>query len=187
MTYIFHRFRARVRQPPPCFRKQVVDHYIDQTSAGFVKQAASLQIGISGADLGDDRAQDRHIRQVLDREQPRAKTVIHIVRVIGDIVGQSGDLRFVISAIKITSDLERIGDEAEKIGRMAMYLAGKDRPPSAFRQINQLGGHVRQMVRDSHPDRMQARGVPEEAVRLAERRLKDINRAWEEIEARQAA
>lgn len=39
----------------------------------------------------------------------------------------------------------------------------------------------RQMVRDCHPDRMQARGVPEEAVKLAERRLKDINRAWEEI------
>lgn len=39
----------------------------------------------------------------------------------------------------------------------------------------------RQLVRDSHPDRMQARGVPPEAVRLAEKRLKDINRAWEEI------
>lgn len=39
----------------------------------------------------------------------------------------------------------------------------------------------RQLVRDTHPDRMLARGVPEEAVRLAERRLVDINRAWEEI------
>jgi DnaJ like chaperone protein len=43
------------------------------------------------------------------------------------------------------------------------------------------------MVRDSHPDRMQARGVPEEAVRLAERRLKDINRAWEEINEARAS
>ncbi|WP_417726119.1 TerB family tellurite resistance protein [Roseovarius sp.] len=39
----------------------------------------------------------------------------------------------------------------------------------------------RQLVRESHPDRMQARGVPPEAIRLAERRLVDINRAWEEI------
>lgn len=39
----------------------------------------------------------------------------------------------------------------------------------------------RQMVRDTHPDRMQARGVPPEAIKLAERRLVDINRAWEEI------
>ncbi len=44
----------------------------------------------------------------------------------------------------------------------------------------------RRMVRDSHPDRMVARGVPEEAVKLAERRIIDINRAWEEI-SRKAA
>lgn len=41
----------------------------------------------------------------------------------------------------------------------------------------------RQAVRDSHPDVMIARGVPEEAVRLAEQRLIAINRAWEEISA----
>ncbi|MBE0453498.1 TerB family tellurite resistance protein [Roseovarius autotrophicus] len=45
----------------------------------------------------------------------------------------------------------------------------------------------RQMVRDCHPDRMQARGVPKEAVLLAEKRLKDINRAWEEISAARAS
>jgi DnaJ like chaperone protein len=44
----------------------------------------------------------------------------------------------------------------------------------------------RQMVRDCHPDRMQARGVPREAVLLAEKRLKDINRAWDEIRAARA-
>ena len=41
----------------------------------------------------------------------------------------------------------------------------------------------RGMVRDSHPDRMMARGVPEEAVRMAEKRLIAINRAWETISA----
>lgn len=39
----------------------------------------------------------------------------------------------------------------------------------------------RQAVRDSHPDVMIARGVPEEAVRMAEQRLVAINRAWEQI------
>jgi len=38
-------------------------------------------------------------------------------------------------------------------------------------------------VRESHPDRMQARGVPEEAVKLAERRLITVNQAWESIVA----
>ncbi|APZ51670.1 molecular chaperone DjiA [Salipiger abyssi] len=45
--------------------------------------------------------------------------------------------------------------------------------------------HWRQLVRDSHPDVMQARGVPEEAVKLSEKRLIDINRAWSEISARE--
>jgi len=39
----------------------------------------------------------------------------------------------------------------------------------------------RQAVRDCHPDTMIARGVPEEAIHLAERRLIDLNRAWAEI------
>ena len=42
-------------------------------------------------------------------------------------------------------------------------------------------------VRESHPDLHLARGLPEEAVRMAERRMADINRAWEEISARRAA
>ncbi|SLN64416.1 DnaJ-like protein DjlA [Roseovarius litorisediminis] len=42
----------------------------------------------------------------------------------------------------------------------------------------------RQMVRETHPDKMMARGVPEEAVKLAEKRMVDINRAWEEISER---
>lgn len=39
----------------------------------------------------------------------------------------------------------------------------------------------RQLVRDSHPDIMMARGVPEEAIKLSQRRMQDINEAWAEI------
>ncbi|TCP44043.1 molecular chaperone DjiA [Rhodovulum marinum] len=42
-------------------------------------------------------------------------------------------------------------------------------------------------VRETHPDRMQARGVPEEAIRLAEKRLIAVNAAWEQIVADRAA
>lgn len=44
----------------------------------------------------------------------------------------------------------------------------------------------RRQVRESHPDRMMARGVPPEALRLAEKRLIDLNRAWEQIQERVA-
>lgn len=39
----------------------------------------------------------------------------------------------------------------------------------------------RRLVLDSHPDQMMARGVPAEAITMAEKRLIAINRAWDEI------
>ena len=44
----------------------------------------------------------------------------------------------------------------------------------------------RRLVRETHPDAMIGRGLPEEAVRLAEKRMVAVNRAWEEIRARAA-
>ena len=39
----------------------------------------------------------------------------------------------------------------------------------------------RAIVRETHPDRLAARGLPEEAMKMAESRLIDANRAWERI------
>ena len=53
--------------------------------------------------------------------------------------------------------------------------------------LDEIRKQWRRLVRDSHPDVMQARGVPPEAVKLSEKRLIDINHAWEEISAQRAA
>ncbi len=45
----------------------------------------------------------------------------------------------------------------------------------------QLKAHWRQLVRDNHPDRMMARGVPAEFIAIANARLAAINSAWETI------
>lgn len=47
--------------------------------------------------------------------------------------------------------------------------------------IEEVRAAWRRAVRESHPDVMIARGVPEEAMKLAEKRLIAVNRAWEEI------
>ncbi len=52
--------------------------------------------------------------------------------------------------------------------------------------LDQIKAAWRQMVRESHPDRMMARGVPAEAIKLAEKRLVAINHAWETINASHA-
>ncbi len=47
--------------------------------------------------------------------------------------------------------------------------------------VDQIRKVWRDKVREMHPDRMVARGVPQEAIKLAEKRLTDINDAWEKI------
>lgn len=49
--------------------------------------------------------------------------------------------------------------------------------------LDEIRAVWRKLVRDNHPDAMMARGVPEEAVRLAEKRMIDINRAWEDVQS----
>ena len=73
---------------------------------------------------------DEECTQVLARRQPAAS-----------------DLRLLIAAIKTITDLERIGDEAEKIGRMAVQLASQGGTQDDHNaQLENLGNHVRSML-----------------------------------------
>lgn len=53
--------------------------------------------------------------------------------------------------------------------------------------LEEIRAAWRQAVKDCHPDRMRARGLPEEALKLAEQRLVAVNHAWEEITGKKAA
>ena len=53
-------------------------------------------------------------------------------------------------------------------------------PDAPFDEIRRV---FRRLVRENHPDAMMARGLPEEAMQLAEKRMADINQAWNEIES----
>ena len=70
--------------------------------------------------------------QILARRQPAAS-----------------DLRLIVAVIKTITDLERMGDQAEKIARMAVHLAGLERPKSQYSELQHLGDQVRKMLRGS--------------------------------------
>jgi phosphate transport system protein len=61
----------------------------------------------------------------------------------------AGDLRLIVAVIKTITDLERIGDEAEKIGYIGSRLASLERPESRYREIKHLGRIVGEMVHEA--------------------------------------
>lgn len=75
---------------------------------------------------------DEECSRVLARRQPTAS-----------------DLRLIVAVIKTITDLERIGDQAERVGRMAVRLADAEINKSQFVELQHLGNHVRQMLHDA--------------------------------------
>lgn len=57
------------------------------------------------------------------------------------------DLRLVLSVSRTITDLERIGDEAEKIARLVLNLRGSGGISSYYLGMLSMGHHVRRMVR----------------------------------------
>lgn len=58
----------------------------------------------------------------------------------------ASDLRLVLTVIKTTADLERIGDEAKRVARMAVSTAASDAGRNLYQRIEHLGSLVRQML-----------------------------------------
>ena len=70
-------------------------------------------------------------------------------RILATRAPAAGDLRVVVAIIKTITDLERIGDEVEKVGYIAARLATMEKPSDNYREIRHLGRLVTGMVHDA--------------------------------------
>jgi len=61
----------------------------------------------------------------------------------------AADLRLIVAVIKTITDLERIGDEAQRIGNLAAQLATDIRPHDHYSELKILAEHVQSMLHDS--------------------------------------
>jgi len=59
------------------------------------------------------------------------------------------DLRLIVAVIKTITDLERVGDEAQKIGYLASHLASGRLPTGQYHELSKLGEHVKKMLHDA--------------------------------------
>ena len=72
---------------------------------------------------------DEECTEIIARRQPAAS-----------------DLRLILAVIRIITDLERVGDEAEKIGRMVIQLLEIEGSNSYYVGVLAMGQHVREML-----------------------------------------
>lgn len=108
--------------------EEQIGNAIKSLGTGHIGQAEEVvqnDMKVNGFEV----AIDEQCSQVLARHQPAAS-----------------DLRFVIAVIKTITDLERIGDQAERVARMALQLAQKDRPKNQYAEVVALGERVLAMV-----------------------------------------
>ncbi|HFS5213389.1 TPA: phosphate signaling complex protein PhoU [Streptococcus pyogenes] len=61
----------------------------------------------------------------------------------------SNDLRMVITVLKASSDIERMGDHAASIAKATIRMKGEERIPVVEEQINLMGKAVKQMVEEA--------------------------------------
>jgi phosphate transport system protein len=113
----------------------IVETLLAKSVTSLVEGDSALGESVAADDLrvnGMEVAIDEECSRILATRSPTA-----------------GDLRLIVAIIKTITDLERIGDEGEKIGYLASRLAVMERPENKYREIKHLGRIVSGMVHDA--------------------------------------
>ena len=111
----------------------LVEQQLSDAMTALETRDASLSEQVVANDLkvnAMEVALDEECNLILARRQPAAS-----------------DLRLIVAVIKTITDLERIGDEAERIALMAIDLIREERVAKLFTQIHHLGQHSLTMLR----------------------------------------
>ncbi len=110
----------------------LVEQQLDDAVKALSECDAELASVVSGRDYQINALEvtiDEECTQIIARRQPTAS-----------------DLRLIMAIIKTIADLERIGDEAERIGRLAMAVSQSEGSKKHFAGIEQMGNQVRDML-----------------------------------------
>jgi len=122
--------RSRVLAMGGLVEQQLLDamEALESQNSSLAQQVIANDLQVNAMEVSIDE----ECNTILARRQPAAS-----------------DLRLITAVIKTITDLERIGDEAERIARMANDLIGETGISRLFTQIHHLGQHARELLRGS--------------------------------------
>jgi phosphate transport system protein len=113
----------------------LVESQLSQAVEAIVSGDSELGLQVAERDAEVNRyevAIDEECNRILARRSPAA-----------------ADLRLIVAVIKVITDLERMGDEAERIGNLAARMATESQSDNRYRELKSLGEHVQDMVHDA--------------------------------------
>ncbi|MCP1676678.1 phosphate transport system protein [Natronocella acetinitrilica] len=138
------------------------------TMGGLVEQ--QLQDAVTALSEGDTELAERVVTRDYQVNAMEVDLDDECTHILARRQPTASDLRLVMAVIKTITDLERIGDEAERVGKMALHLLEQDRQASPMAEIGQLGEYVNRMLHNALD--AFTRMDPEAAVKTAQM---DIN------------
>jgi phosphate transport system protein len=114
---------------------------------GVVERQLTSAIG--GITEPDARVMVRVAQEELRVNQLERSIDEDCSRILATRAPTASDLRLIITILKTITDLERIGDEGEKVAAIAARLAMRERPNNRYRELRNLGELVTGMVHDT--------------------------------------
>lgn len=166
-----HHISRRFNEDLERVRNQVL------SMGGFVEQ--QLAKAVSALVEGDSTLGEAVARDDFEVNRMEVSIDEECSRILATRSPAASDLRLIVAIIKAITDLERMGDECEKIGYIAARLATQERPTDKYREIKHLGRVVQTMVHDSLD--AFARMDAEAALRVA-RQDKLVDEEYEAIQ-----
>jgi phosphate transport system protein len=113
----------------------LVEQHLDIAVEAIIAGDSDMGLGVSNDDYKINKLEvtiDEECRKLLATRMPAA-----------------ADLRLIVTVIKIITDLERVGDEASRIGYLASHLATEREQHAAYSELKALGEHVQEMLHDA--------------------------------------
>ncbi len=136
-----HHISSRYNEDLERLRASVVD------MGGLVER--QLREAVGAITEPDSRVMVRVAQEELRVNQLERTIDEDCSRILATRGPTASDLRLIITILKTITDLERIGDEGEKIAAIAARLALRERPNNRYRELRNLGELVTEMVHDT--------------------------------------